>query len=69
MLFRCIIIMIDVLWILISLTHVTPTDLWLSVWCIWHTKLEIVKIGMFTTDDDGLSGSTKCWIFKSMWNI
>ncbi len=27
------------------------------------------KVTMLTTDDEWVSGSTKLWIFKSMWNI
>ncbi len=97
----------------VSASDVTPTDRWLNVWCIWHTKVETLqefrsrhRIGwiinydfretcvslslpfrletklpwhqtpsrkkkaiVFTTDDERMSGSTKHWIFKSMWNI
>ncbi len=93
-------------------SDVTPTDRWLNVWCIWHTKVETLqefrsghRIGwiiqdfwetcvaffnvplgnkdavapnpltkeesrrVYNCDDEHLSGSTKRWIFKSMWNI
>ncbi len=28
---------------LVSASDVTPTDRWLNVWCIWHTKVETLQ--------------------------
>ncbi len=64
-------------WCIISDSDVMPTDCWLNVWCIWHTKLETLQgfrschlIGWILQDfwEMGVSHSLKfCLKTKMLW--
>ncbi len=40
-------------------SDVTPTDRWLNVWCIWHTKVETLQ--------EFRSGHRIGWIIQDFW--
>ncbi len=42
--------------VVVSASDVTPTERWLNVWCIWHTKVETLQ--------DFRSRPLICWIIQ-----